>query len=63
MRPSKHVDILAITLLLMGVAILSQARQSHLIRYHSARLVEFTNRQVLTRLSNPRLPKLCLIRD
>ena len=63
MRPSKHVDILAITLLLMGVAILSQARQSQLIRYHSARLVEFTNRQVLTRLTNPRLPKLCLVRD
>jgi hypothetical protein len=59
----KHVDILAITLLLTGVAILSGARQSHTIRYQSARLVEFTNRQVLTKLANPHLPKLCLVRD
>jgi hypothetical protein len=63
MRPSKNIDILAITLLLMGVAILSQARQSHIVRYQSARLVQFTHRQVLTKLSYPRLPKLCLLRD
>ena len=63
MRPWKHVDILAITFLLMGIAVLSQVRESRVLRYHSARLVEFTNREFLPILTNPHWPKLCLVRD
>ena len=63
MRPCKHIDVFAIAFLLGGIALLSQARQSSVVRYHSARLVEFTNRQFLPVLENPHLPKLCLTRD
>ncbi|HEY7209326.1 MAG TPA: hypothetical protein VH477_03565 [Bryobacteraceae bacterium] len=63
MRPFKNVDVLAITCLLAGVAILTQVRQSPIVRYQSARLVEFTQRQFLPVLTNPHMPKLCLTRD
>ena len=63
MRPFKNVDVFAITCLLAGVAILSEVRHSPIVRYQSARLVEFTQRQFLPVVTNPHLPKMCLTRD
>jgi hypothetical protein len=63
MRPLKHVDILAITCLLLGIAVISQVGQSEIIRHQSARLIEFTNREFLLVLTNPHLSKLCLTGD
>jgi hypothetical protein len=57
------VDVLAITLLLAGVGILTQARQSNVIRNQSARLAAFTQRQFLPALNKPPVSKLCLTRD
>jgi hypothetical protein len=63
MRSFRNIDVVAVCLLLAGIAVLSQVRQSPVIRYQSARFVEFTNRQFVPLLTNPHLPKLCLFRD
>jgi hypothetical protein len=63
MRPFKNIDVVAICFLLAGIAVFSQIRQSPVIRYQSARFVEYTNRQFLPMLTNPHLPKFCLTRD
>jgi len=63
LTPCKHVDVLAITLLLAGAAIVSQARRSEIVRYQSERLAAFTQRQFLPALNRPLFPKLCLTRD
>ncbi len=63
MNICKHVDLLAIALLLAGMAFVSQVEHSSVISYRSARLVSFTTRQLQQLSIRPHIPQLCLSRD
>ncbi len=59
----QHIDLLAISLLLVGVALVSEIRHSAAIEYNSARLIEFTTRQFQPFLVSPHFPQFCFTRD
>ncbi len=59
---SKNVDLLAVTLLLAGLAFVSEVRHSVVFELQPARLIDFTHRQVQPLFAKPHLPKLCFTR-
>ncbi len=59
----KHVDLVAVGLLLVGLAFVSHVRESTVIEYQSVRLVNFTTRQLQHLSIRPHIPQLCLFRD
>ena len=59
----KHVDLLAVALLLAGIAFFTHARRAAMVEFHSARWVKFTNHEMRPLMAPPSLPKLCLTRD
>ena len=60
---SKHIDLLAVGMLLAGIAFLTAIRRSPEIQLRSAELVEFTTDHVGPVFPLPDLPRLCLTRD
>lgn len=58
----RNIDVLAIGLLLAGIAFVSEVRQSAVFELQPARLIDLTRRQVQPLLAKPHLPKLCFTR-
>jgi hypothetical protein len=58
----RNIDLLAISLLLAGLAFASEVRQSAVFEFQPARLIDLTRRQVQPLLAKPHLPKLCFMR-
>ncbi len=58
----RNIDLLAICLLLAGIAFVSQVRQSPIFELQATRLINLTHRQVQPFLAKPHLPKLCFMR-
>lgn len=58
----KNVDLLAISVLLAGIAFVSELRQSAVFEVQPARLIDLTRRQIQPLLAKPHLPKLCFTR-
>ena len=63
MKPFRHIDVLAICVLLAGIAFISQVRQSPAFVYGSARVAAFTTEHLAPIFSPPVAYKLCLSRD
>jgi hypothetical protein len=59
----RHVDLLAIGCLLLGVAFISHVRSSARFEHQSVRLVNFTTRHLQQLTTRPQIPQLCLSRD
>ena len=59
----KNVDLIAVGLLLLGLAFVSQVRKSAAVEYQSVRVVNFTARQLQHLSIRPHIPQLCLFRD
>ncbi len=59
----RNIDVLAVGLILTAIAFGSELRNLPAIQYHSARFVDFTNRQLEPLRARPHLPTLCLTRD
>jgi hypothetical protein len=59
----RHVDLLAIGCLLVGMAFVSHVRNSSRFEYQSVRLVNFTARHLQQLTTWPQIPQLCLSRD
>lgn len=59
----KHVDLLAIGCLLIGMAFVTHVRNSVRFQYQSVRLVNFTTRHLQQLTTQPQIPQLCLSRD
>jgi hypothetical protein len=60
---NKNVDLLAITLLLVGLAFVSRVKESAVLGYQSARLVSFTSHQLQQLSVYPHIPQMCMSRD
>ncbi len=59
----KHVDVIAVALLLLAVILMSEVRNSAVLAYQSARLVSFTTRHFEQLSLQPRMPQLCITRE
>jgi hypothetical protein len=59
----RHVDLLAIGCLLVGMAFVMHVRNSVRFEYQSVRLVNFTTRHLQQFATRPQIPQLCLSRD
>jgi hypothetical protein len=59
----RHVDLLAIGCLLVGMVFVSHVRSSSRFEYQSVRLVNFTTRHLQQLTTWPQIPQLCFSRD